>query len=111
MKQRKWIRSSRGGTIELSWQGRKPPNACDGSPCCSIDFGTLRFSIQVHRSDFSIRMDGEANQGFALRIDRWTRLFGNQRECQIFLIADTAFLRYGPKSTPSVSERISTPDV
>jgi hypothetical protein len=52
--------------------------AGDGAPAGFVDGLILAAAVEVHCGDASVGEDGEADEGFALFVERGTGLFGNE---------------------------------
>ena len=67
------------GAFELGRQWGELPDASDAAPAGAVDGGVLTGGVEVHGCDAAVGKDGEADEGFALLVERWARLLGNQR--------------------------------
>jgi hypothetical protein len=64
--------------LELRWQWGELADGSDATPAGAVDGRVLTGSVEVHSCDAAVGEDGKADKGFALLVERWPRLFGDQ---------------------------------
>ncbi len=72
------MRSSRLGPWKLAGRGGNWPSPVMApQQALSMDL-ILAGAVEVHGGDAAVGQDGEADEGLALLVEGWARLFGNQ---------------------------------
>ena len=64
--------------LEVCGQGGELPDAGDAAPAGAVDGGVLAGAVEVHGGDVTVGADGEADEGFALLVEGWTGLLGDE---------------------------------
>jgi len=65
-------------TVEAGREWRELALSCDGAPTGFVDGLVLAAAVEVHGRDATVRENGEADEGFALFVEGWTCLFGDE---------------------------------